>query len=72
VGVGAVEVNPQQLFLTLAITTVSNLIKAEAVLIHHAAPAQSRFGSRAADRRALITTARHSEAAGLGTKRDTG
>jgi hypothetical protein len=37
-----------------------------------AAPAQGRFGSSAAGRRAQNTTARHSKAASQGTKRDTG
>ena len=38
----------------------------------HIVGQDQRIGSRAADRCALITTARQSEAADLGTKRDTG
>jgi hypothetical protein len=49
-----------------------HLIKATVSETDDAAPAHSRFGSKAADRCALITTARHSEAASPGTKRDTG
>jgi hypothetical protein len=42
------------------------MIKAAVPVNSNAAPTQIRFGSRAADRCALITTARHSEAAGRG------
>jgi hypothetical protein len=56
----------------VALINIRLLIKAEVFATRFAAPAQGSLGSKAADRCALITTVRHSEAAVLGTKRDTG
>jgi hypothetical protein len=48
------------------------MINAAAAPSDEVAPTQDGYGSTAAGRRALITTAHHSKAADLGTKRDTG
>jgi hypothetical protein len=48
------------------------LIEAAVAVTRDIAPAQDRFGSSAAGRRAQNMTARHAKAASQGTKRDIG